>query len=103
MLQRERKRRLEAIDAYRAAGRDDQAEKEEDELEICWNQARGKGSDRRPSAFTTRPQPGSGSVLYVLKRAGGAERVGTISVKLGLRGHVHGISRWSVGFSARGP
>ena len=34
VLQRERKRRLEAIEAYRAAGRDDQAEKEEDELDI---------------------------------------------------------------------
>ncbi len=34
VLQRERKRRLEAIEAYRAAGRDDQADKEEDELDI---------------------------------------------------------------------
>ena len=34
VLQRERKRRLEAIEAYRAAGREEQAEKEEDELEV---------------------------------------------------------------------
>lgn len=34
VLQRERKRRVEAIDAFRAAGRDDQADKEEDELDV---------------------------------------------------------------------
>ena len=34
VLQRERKRRLEAIEAYRAAGRDDQADEEEDELDV---------------------------------------------------------------------
>jgi len=34
VLQRERKRRLEAIDAYRAAGREEQAEREEDELDV---------------------------------------------------------------------
>ncbi len=34
VLQRERKRRLEAIEAYRAAGRDEQAAREEDELEV---------------------------------------------------------------------
>jgi hypothetical protein len=34
VLQRERKRRVEASEAYRAAGRDDQAEKEERELAI---------------------------------------------------------------------
>ena len=34
VLQRERKRRVEAIDAFRAAGRDEQAEKEEDELDV---------------------------------------------------------------------
>ena len=34
VLQRERKRRLEAIEAYRAAGREEQAEKEEDELDV---------------------------------------------------------------------
>jgi uncharacterized protein YqeY len=34
VLQRERKRRLEAIDAYRAAGREEQADKEEDELDV---------------------------------------------------------------------
>jgi uncharacterized protein YqeY len=34
VLQRERKRRIEAIEAYEAAGRDAQAEKEEDELEV---------------------------------------------------------------------
>jgi hypothetical protein len=34
VLQRERKKRGEAIEAYRAAGRDDQAEAEEFELEV---------------------------------------------------------------------
>lgn len=34
VLQRERKRRVEAIDAFRDAGRDEQAEKEEDELDV---------------------------------------------------------------------
>ena len=34
VLQRERKRRLEALEAFRAAGRDEQADKEEDELDI---------------------------------------------------------------------
>jgi uncharacterized protein len=34
VLQRERKKRLEAAEAFRAAGREEQAEKEEDELEI---------------------------------------------------------------------
>jgi len=34
VLQRQRKNRLDAIEAYRAAGRDEQAEKEEDELEV---------------------------------------------------------------------
>ena len=34
VLQRERKRRAEAAEAFRAAGRDEQAEKEEEELEI---------------------------------------------------------------------
>ena len=34
VLQRERKRWLEAIEAYRAAGREEQAEKEEDELDV---------------------------------------------------------------------
>ncbi len=34
VLQRERKRRLEAIEAYRAAGRQEQAEAEEDELDV---------------------------------------------------------------------
>ena len=34
VLQRERKRRLEAIEAYEAAGRDEQAEAEEYELEV---------------------------------------------------------------------
>ncbi len=34
VLQRERKRRLEAIEAYRAAGREEQAEQEENELEV---------------------------------------------------------------------
>ena len=34
VLQRVRKRRAEAAEAFRAAGRDEQAEKEEDELEV---------------------------------------------------------------------
>ena len=34
MLQRERKRRIEAADAFRAGGRDEQAEKEERELAV---------------------------------------------------------------------
>jgi len=34
VLQRERKKRLEAAEAFRAAGREEQAEKEEDELDI---------------------------------------------------------------------
>ncbi len=44
VLQRERKRRLEAIEAYRAAGRDDQADKEEDELDVL--------EDFRPEPLT---------------------------------------------------
>jgi uncharacterized protein YqeY len=34
VLQRERKKRLEAAEAFRSAGRDEQADKEEDELEV---------------------------------------------------------------------
>jgi uncharacterized protein YqeY len=34
VLQRERKKRVEAIEAYRAAGREEQAEREEDELDV---------------------------------------------------------------------
>jgi uncharacterized protein YqeY len=34
VLQRERKKRIEAADAFRAAGRDDRADAEEDELEV---------------------------------------------------------------------
>ena len=34
VLQRERKKRLDAIEAYEAAGREEQADREEDELEI---------------------------------------------------------------------
>ncbi len=34
MLQRERKRRVEAAEAFRMAGREEQAEEEEDELEV---------------------------------------------------------------------
>jgi uncharacterized protein YqeY len=34
VLQRERKKRLEAAEAFRSAGREEQAEKEEDELEV---------------------------------------------------------------------
>jgi uncharacterized protein (TIGR03067 family) len=35
-------------------------------LEICMNQARGKGSDKRPTKFETKPSVGS--ILYVFKR-----------------------------------
>jgi uncharacterized protein YqeY len=34
VLQRERKRSIEAIEAFRAAGREEQAEREEDELDV---------------------------------------------------------------------
>ena len=34
VLQRERKRRIEASEAFRAAGREEQAQKEDDELEV---------------------------------------------------------------------
>ncbi len=34
VLQRERKKRIEAADAFRAGGREEQAEKEEDELDV---------------------------------------------------------------------
>ena len=34
VLQRERKKRVEASEAFRAAGRDEQADKEEDELDV---------------------------------------------------------------------
>jgi uncharacterized protein YqeY len=34
VLQRERKKRLEAAEAFRAAGREEQADKEEDELDV---------------------------------------------------------------------
>jgi uncharacterized protein len=34
VLQRERKKRLEAAEAFRSAGRDEQADKEEDELDV---------------------------------------------------------------------
>jgi uncharacterized protein YqeY len=34
VLQRERKKRLEAAEAFRGAGRDEQADKEEDELDV---------------------------------------------------------------------
>ena len=34
MLQRERKKRVEAAEAFRNAGRDEQADKEEDELDV---------------------------------------------------------------------
>ena len=34
VLQRERKKRLEAAEAFRAGGREEQAEKEEDELDV---------------------------------------------------------------------
>jgi uncharacterized protein (TIGR03067 family) len=42
---------------------------EDGELEICLNQPRGPGADKRPSAFTTKPAVGNGSVLYILKPA----------------------------------
>ena len=34
MLQRERKKRVEAAEAFRSAGREEQADKEEDELDV---------------------------------------------------------------------
>ncbi len=40
-------------------------------MEICMNQPRGAGSDKRPSAFTTKAAVGAGSVLYVLERPEG--------------------------------
>lgn len=40
----------------------------DDTLTICMNQARGKGSDKRPKKFTTKPDVGNGSILYVFKK-----------------------------------
>lgn len=40
----------------------------EDGLEICMNQPRGTGSNKRPSAFTTKAAVGAGSILFVLER-----------------------------------
>jgi uncharacterized protein (TIGR03067 family) len=40
----------------------------DDTLEICMNQSRGAGSNKRPTKFTTKPDVGSGSILYVLKK-----------------------------------
>jgi uncharacterized protein (TIGR03067 family) len=40
----------------------------DDTLTICMNQARGKDSDKRPKKFTTKPDVGNGSILYVLKK-----------------------------------
>ena len=37
-------------------------------LEICMNQPRGKGSEKRPAMFTTKPSVGSGNIMYVLER-----------------------------------
>src|SRR5204863_434016 len=42
----------------------------EDKLEICWNDARGKEKDKRPTKFTTKPAVGSGNVLWVFVRQG---------------------------------
>ena len=41
---------------------------EDGRLEICMNQARGKGSDKRPTKFTTKPSVVSGSLMYVLEK-----------------------------------
>jgi uncharacterized protein (TIGR03067 family) len=41
---------------------------EDGELQICLNQAQGKGSDKRPTKFTTKPEVGAGSILYTLKK-----------------------------------
>ncbi len=41
---------------------------DDDTLEICLNQPLGKDSDKRPTAFSTKPGEGSGSILHVLKR-----------------------------------
>jgi uncharacterized protein (TIGR03067 family) len=40
----------------------------EGELQICLNQPQGRGSDRRPTKFTTKPTIGAGSILYTLKK-----------------------------------
>ncbi len=37
-------------------------------LEICWNQPRGRGSDKRPKLFTTKVELGAGSVWYIFRR-----------------------------------
>jgi uncharacterized protein (TIGR03067 family) len=41
---------------------------EDGELEICLNQPRGPGASKRPEKFTTKPDVGSGSTLYVLSQ-----------------------------------
>ena len=40
----------------------------DDTLTICMNQPRGKGSDKRPKTFTTKPDVGNGSILYAFKK-----------------------------------
>jgi uncharacterized protein (TIGR03067 family) len=39
-------------------------------LEICMNQPSTKKTDTRPTIFSDKPNVGSGSVLYVLKKVG---------------------------------
>ncbi len=46
-----------------------------DTLEICLNQARGPTAGTRPSAFTSKPAVGHGSIFYVLKRENGGQQV----------------------------
>ena len=41
---------------------------EDGELQICLNPAQGKGSDKRPTKFTTKPEVGAGSMMYTLKK-----------------------------------
>jgi len=48
VLQRERKRRAEAAEAFRSAGREEQAEKEEDELDVMCRRQSKEVADRIP-------------------------------------------------------
>ena len=38
------------------------------ELQVCFNQPQGAGSDKRPKKFTTKPAVGAGSILYTLEK-----------------------------------
>ena len=41
---------------------------EDGELQICINQAQGAGSEKRPTKFTTKPDVGAGSILYIFQK-----------------------------------